>query len=394
MGKVYILGAGFSKSAGLPLASELLGDLKTFAHKEPKLISGLGDPQENWEVFAEAVSALTGRMLAAPMAVEEFPDLELLLTSMDWYTKLRDGALQTALRLGITPEQRSAAHSLLDNAPVGQFTAAHRKISWLLSDYFQSLVYLTARSESFRQQCRHIDQFARVIVQPGDTVITFNYDTLAESFLCEARKWLPHDGYGVHLPLGYEPFGQPIFSDLPHSLPELPGSPVKVLKLHGSASWVKNGDTLLLNPTFLNYLDDRWRHPAIEALVTEDDVLKGHVRNMAAFPRDRGDGKPAAIIPTYLKTYAEPPYADLWRAASAALMTAEEVVVVGYSLPKADVAAQTLLLSVPESAPFTVVNPSGKGHYEDVLGREIIERKQTLEIWLASRRDVYISRAT
>jgi hypothetical protein len=386
MGKVYILGAGFSKSAGLPLAGELLGELKTFAYEEPKVIS-LGDPQENWEGFAEAVSALAERMLGVPMRVEEFPDLELLLTSMDWYTKLQDGALQTASRLGITPEQRNAALSLLDNVPVGQFTAAHRKISWLLSDYFQSLVYLTVRTERFRQQCVHIDQFAREVVQPGDTVITFNYDTLVESFLCEARKWLPHDGYGVHLPLGYEPFGQSEVStdDLPLRLPELPASPVKVLKLHGSASWVKNGDTLLLNPDFLNYLDHRWRHPAIEALVIEDDVLKGNLRNMAAFPRDRGDGRPAAIIPTYLKTYAEPPYADLWRAASAALTTAEEVVVIGYSLPKADVAAQTLMLSVPESTPFTVVNPSGKGHYEDVLGRGILERKQTLEAWLASR---------
>lgn len=387
MGKVYILGAGFSKSAGLPLAGELLGELKTFAYSEPKVISGLGDPQKNWEAFEAAASTLTERMLGVPMAAEEFPDLELLLTSMDWYTKLRDGALETALQLRITLEQRAAAHRLLDSMPVEFFTAAHRKVSWLLSDYFQSLVHSTIRTESFRQRCEHIEQFAREVVQPGDTVITFNYDTLVESFLCEAQKWLPHDGYGVHLPLGYEPFDSSALptDDLPLPLPELPASPVKVLKLHGSASWAKNGDTLLLNPDFLDYLYHRWRHPAIEALVTEDDVLKGRVQNMAASPYNRGDGRPAAIIPTYLKTYAETPYADLWRAASAALTTAEGVVVIGYSMPKADVAAQTLLLSVPKSAPFTVVNPSGKGHYEDVLGRGITERKQTLEAWLTSR---------
>lgn len=384
MGKVYILGAGFSKSAGLPLAGELLGELRPFAYKEPKVLS-LGDPQENWEGFAEAASALAERMLGAPMTAEEFPDLELLLTSMDWYTKLRDGALRTAFRLDITPEQRSAELSVVGNARVRQFTDAHRKISWLLSDYFQKFVFRTARDEGFRQRCEHIDQFAREVMQQGDTVITFNYDTLAESFLCEAQKWLPHDGYGVHLPLGYEPFAPSALSDLPLPLPELPTSPVKVLKLHGSASWVKNRDTLLLNPDFLIYLDQRWRHPAIGALVMEDDVLKGYVRNMAASPLDQGGGIPAAIIPTYLKTYAEPPYADLWRAASAALTTADEVVVIGYSLPKADVAAQTLLLSVPVGVPFTVVNPSGKGHYEDVLGRGVIERKQTLEAWLASR---------
>jgi hypothetical protein len=384
MGKVYILGAGFSKSAGLPLAGELLGELKAFAYREPKLISGLGDPQKNWEEFAAAVSALAERMLGAPMTAEEFPDLELLLTSMDWYAKLKGGALETAFRLDITPEQRSAAVGLMDNAPVSQFTNAHRKVSWLLSDYFQGFVFRTARSESFRQRCKHIDRFAREVVQPGDTVITFNYDTLAESFLCEALKWLPHDGYGLHLPLGYEPLdlSAPSTNNLPLPLPDLPTSPVKVLKLHGSASWAKNGDTLLLNADFLNYLGQRWRHPAIAALLTGDGVLNGYLRNVAAFPLDRGDGRPAAIIPTYLKTYAEPPYADLWRAASAALATAGEVVVIGYSLPKADVAAQTLLLSVPESVPFTVVNPSGKGHYEDVLGRGVIERKQTLEDWL------------
>lgn len=388
MGKVYILGAGFSKSAGLPLASELLGELKTFVYRQPKLVSSLGDPQENWEVFETAASRITERLLGTPMTAEEFPDLELLLTLMDLYRKLRGGALETAFRFSSPPAHRAAAYSLLDNVPVDQFAAAYGKISWLVSDYFRDFIFKTARSESFRQRCEYIGQFARDVVQLGDTVITFNYDTLAESFLCEARKWLPHDGYGVHLPLGYEPFGLSTLSDLPLPLPELPASPIKVLKLHGSASWVKNGDTLLLNPDFLNYLDHRWRHPAIEALVTEDDVLKGYVRNMAASPRDLGDGKPAAIIPTYLKTYAESPYADLWRAASTALTTAEEVVVIGYSLPKADVAAQTLLLSVPKSAPFTVVNPSGKGHYEEVLGRGVVERKQTLETWLASSWDM------
>lgn len=63
------------------------------------------------------------------------------------------------------------------------------------------------------------DYFASKIVQPGDTVVTFDYDVALESSLRHSGKWCVGDGYG--------------FSAL--GLPA--GSTVNVLKLHGTINW-------------------------------------------------------------------------------------------------------------------------------------------------------------
>jgi hypothetical protein len=64
------------------------------------------------------------------------------------------------------------------------------------------------------------DQFARERIQPGDTVITFNYDQACERSLKEAALWEISDGYGFEL-----------------GIDAIPTSTVRVLKLHGSTNW-------------------------------------------------------------------------------------------------------------------------------------------------------------
>jgi len=62
--------------------------------------------------------------------------------------------------------------------------------------------------------------FAKHIVAPGDCVITFNYDVSLERELRFAGKFEAGYGYGF-------------------SIPGVPGnSSTKVLKLHGSTSWL------------------------------------------------------------------------------------------------------------------------------------------------------------
>jgi hypothetical protein len=64
-------------------------------------------------------------------------------------------------------------------------------------------------------------QFAQQVPSPGDTIITFNYDVSLEAELRKADKWHLGDGYGF-------PLGEGV----------TPSSPVTVLKLHGSTSWI------------------------------------------------------------------------------------------------------------------------------------------------------------
>jgi hypothetical protein len=58
-------------------------------------------------------------------------------------------------------------------------------------------------------------------LNPGDTLITFNWDLLQEILLRKAEKWFYEDGYGLQ------------------TTPEKPlnPTPITILKLHGSCNW-------------------------------------------------------------------------------------------------------------------------------------------------------------
>jgi hypothetical protein len=62
---------------------------------------------------------------------------------------------------------------------------------------------------------------ARDRIQPGDAVVTFNYDLACERALHNAGLWEISNGYGFDL-----------------GLESIPRSKVKLLKLHGSTNWM------------------------------------------------------------------------------------------------------------------------------------------------------------
>jgi hypothetical protein len=88
-------------------------------------------------------------------------------------------------------------------------------------------------------------EFAERIVQPGDSVITFNYDVALDAKLREARKWEIGDGYGFKV----------------EGLPS--HSPVNVLKVHGSMNWL----ALLFGGSRPAFTDDTLTALGYEGLV-------------------------------------------------------------------------------------------------------------------------------
>jgi len=88
-------------------------------------------------------------------------------------------------------------------------------------------------------------EFAERIVQPGDTVITFNNDVSLDAKLCEVGKWKIGDGYGFDV----------------EGLPS--HSPVKVLKVHGSINWL----ALLFGGSRPAFTDDTLTALGYEGLV-------------------------------------------------------------------------------------------------------------------------------
>lgn len=178
--------------------------------------------------------------------------------------------------------------------------------------------------------------FAELIVQPGDVIITFNYDDSLERELRRFGKWDISHGYGF--PLGMEDIS----------------SDVLVLKLHGSVNWLVSLFGGAPGGTFLvNRVSSMGNHPVIHRADLEFlgyETFSGHTYQS-------GGVLPCFILPGRTKEFFYDTslghefgdfWEHLWSQAAGALGTAHKIVVCGYSLPTADQRARDLLFRQPQ----------------------------------------------
>ncbi|MGO8935297.1 MAG: hypothetical protein ACLQDA_16455 [Terracidiphilus sp.] len=178
-------------------------------------------------------------------------------------------------------------------------------------------------------------EFSQRIVNPGDTVITFNYDDSLERELKRAGKWDVGRGYGFPLSAEDDP------------------SDVSVLKLHGSINWLVSvfggatGGTFLVNPR-----TSMGNHPVIH----QADLEFLGYRDFSGHTYRSGGAFPCLILPGrnkqfFFDTSFGHEYSDfwehLWRQADRSLGGSEKIVVCGYSLLPVDEQACDLLLNTP-----------------------------------------------
>jgi hypothetical protein len=167
-------------------------------------------------------------------------------------------------------------------------------------------------------------------------VLTFNYDLSIERSLQVAGLWHINDGYGFPL------------------RPEGGTSPVRVLKLHGSTNWRGlRFDGITAPHKVVNSLGERpvlFYQPDFDYLGFPNfrDPLCGHLSSASTTT--------AMIMPLLKKTFFtatdfgeewQPFWDMLWEQAASALRVANEVILIGYSMPPADERARALLLGNP-----------------------------------------------
>jgi hypothetical protein len=172
------------------------------------------------------------------------------------------------------------------------------------------------------------------VARPGDLIITFNYDLAIDRSLRAAGLWDVKTGYGFSI----ESAGT--------------SSPVEVLKLHGSTNWrallfggrtgffAGGGNSLGSRPVL-------FFRPDLEYLGYADFIDPECLR------LDTAASLPSMIMPALPKHfYFETAFGQewksfwdhLWHRAAGAIANADELVVIGYSLPVADERARTMLL--------------------------------------------------
>lgn len=341
--KVLILGAGASRSAGYPLASELMKIIERDAAGSNNI--QLLNVWNGWVSIKNSAPPELRILLGHPNpeVTLSFLDLCLICFKDGGIEKFKNERIDEAVSASLSENEiphdlyLSPAHAWLDRAG----TAMLRLVD-SLSEYLEFKQHADVESSESRGYLR--DLFSGL--SKGDTVITLNWDAAADRSLFEINRWSPRDGYGFEKRL------VPEFSSNPADLPEriMTPSDVILLKLHGSVGWrTRDESHLAFDGDFLQTL-------------LSDDVAEVIQDADAAHYQD---GRPLIVHPSYLKSAQNKFLREIWRHADFAIRSADAVEIWGYSLPESDIAVSLLLAPLRWRAAVGAVtihvhNPSGR----------------------------------
>jgi hypothetical protein len=304
---VYILGAGFSAEAGLPLIKNFMNRMRDAA----AWLEEKGDRRVEVEAI-ESVLEFRLRAAAAayrvPLDVENIEEL-FSLASASGSTELSDkvilaiaATLDYCSATAPAREQNVILMSKLLNDPEWQ-----KPDSWQLHGEHEQYYLAPTGTPLLRvYSCPLYEFFLGLIcgyfgevgADRQDTIISFNYDTVVENAL-----------WGLALPFRYADSQQVEWqSHAPDHFARPEGEPIPLLKLHGSVNLTTH--------------------------VSEDFGLRVWAYRSYADLRN-GGRMPILVAPTWQKSLGGY-LSAVWREAVSALRTATRVIILGYSMPQTD----------------------------------------------------------
>lgn len=315
--RIFILGAGFSRPAGLPLGNELWAEVYARASR----IHG-GENQVTKDVGAFIrYKALCDHVQIGPEEI----DIEELLGFLDVEHSLW-------LRGSDTFSQQGNESQLMIRRIIGQIitelTPAIPDIPNLYYDFVRCLT-------------------------PDDTILTFNYDILLER--CLASAGIPFRRFPLRLK-SYRPLGSEV--DSSHQ-------EVRVLKLHGSVDWFDRSpyDEALdvTNVTSPGYIprdpifgrDRRYTAiPIVEGPYSPDSPLMKVYRVEqieSLYATDGWGPSPLILAPSSNKFLYASVLRDLWSGLGEAGGLNLSMAIIGFSLPSHDEYIRQMLFRLTQN---------------------------------------------
>ncbi len=178
----------------------------------------------------------------------------------------------------------------------------------------------------------------------GDVIITFNWDTLIERTLLKQSKEM--------------------------SFMARDNEAISVFKLHGSLNWVDIPEGLILqHPESVSVLADKVVYTPDYKYYDVWDVLDS----------------PPLIVPPGLskRVVVSPLFKDIWNEAFQSINSADSVIFIGYSIPKDDIQARSLLAlswysrmhdQTKEKIKYTLIDPDPDicGRYASIISNNFI----------------------
>lgn len=330
---VLFLGAGASKDAGYPLTNDLFGEVKNFCQTDAMDRS----LKDTWDSFERKMIELCSHFHVN----FEKQNPEIILTLPDLIKAVEDDFLDIADK-DYSKGDGSTAKEYYKNLGAGVWSGSNqvqRQFSILVEKYFISKIHEICGKLQDNTAPR--DYLLNMLGQ-ANTVITTNWDALPEFVLYQLKRWNPADGYGFERVLRrLSTSGKSVGEQV-----RFPPSHTKLLKLHGSIGWHQDGKGkfYLRSDNFLQCILSN------SYICDEDKPL---------LPRPPENE--VMLYPSYLKQLENLTLLKVWGEAKKALETATSVTIVGYSLPKADVAIRALLLTLRNNkVPVEIVSLANK----------------------------------
>jgi len=344
MGRVFFLGAGFSKHAGFPLGGELL----SFVRQELNNSKDYFD-QSCYSPILERVIELYKSSNLSHFA----SNFELLLTSLSLLLAYNDKDFIDKLRpiydefVGSYDSKRYFLPELI----LGRITYGIRNAflnhHMKICDYWDSPFIcdeIIAGAYS-----RFFD-----ILEAGDVIITLNYDVLCEQGLWNKRKWTFLDGYGFK-----KEKEDLMDKDKVHLYTQAEESQIKVLKLHGSVNWAGDYDK--------------------DGIILNDLQRYFHGYSGNDYERATGDQTITLVLPSYLTSYIKRKFIlEIWRQARECIINCDQLYFIGYSLSDIDSALQYMLYDAISSNQklnkgdiYVIDNQSSDGTFEFFYKKDI-----------------------
>lgn len=329
---VYVLGAGFSKDAGLPLLTTFLASMRE-ARASGQLNDCENDAIDALLEYRLHASLAASRVPINPDNIEDLLSLVLATPISVTATSQRNIARELPIAIGATLSYRQKLYFQKSPTRIIQTNTEPDHERWLIPQHevgdIQRQVPLYDMYVAL--MCGYFDK----TTAQKDTIITFNYDTLIEDALTR-MKVLYNYGYSS-ADLSNHKKRQTDLSEY-LTLSEDSTNAISLLKLHGSINWAEgepNSSTGLVPRFFYNNYDEL--------------VAKGAV--------------PLIEPPTWRKG-GNDILRTVWDRAVTALQTATRIIFIGYSAPATDPHFRFLMAAgLAENiclSKVVVVNPEDK----------------------------------
>lgn len=368
MGRVFVVGAGVSKCADYPLGIELFDEIDLYIKSCGPCYDGF-DYRKDWKALK-----LWLQRHRNPLISEAYRKrlIEYLFSLLDIAHDLQIESLISVYR-SLRGDETSKRDAEQNNKRYARNVRAYPKYRRVLLLALRA--YLLAKHEEDIGRTGSwtlLRDFASRL-RLGDTIITFNYDVTLERMLWLEKLWTPKNGFGFDVEFQHSKVDSTsvLFAD----------SGVRVLHMHGCIGWYGKDlapgpreTRIALHPEFLR----RMNIDAVDVAMPETPI--GPI-----------DEQSIVLHPSFLKDYELHEQTNLslirlWQEASAALRNASAIYIIGYSLPRADSAALTLLITSCERNKVTIINRNKQAYWRlrKLLSKQVIGSPADFQSFVAT----------